>query len=241
MYLRLSRLRLFFLAIYAVFCCLVPFTNLAVAQEAEAPTPPEQEEQKAMPGEAKEPFVFLGVGATSHIDPTRKGTFEDFIINMERICTGCWCNSIFGDNLSESFNDLVGKSEAVAALWQNVSECIAPERNTIAQIRTIPLEPLYDDIDFAKVTFHFSEFLDTPIAITMQVRTPDAYLETLTKRFGPPEIIDDTWYLWRRPGAIMIFDLFNVRRHKWDLARLWVVYTETLEAHLEKVRQIEKK
>lgn len=214
----------------------------AVAQEdaernSEEPAPAGVNEQGTEPGPG---FPFLGVGPEARIDPTRKADYEDFYLDIEHYCTGCWCNNIFGEHLDESWNELVGKSETVQELWRAISRCIDPLRNAIPQVRTIPLESKYDDIAFDEVIFYFSEFLDAPLAARIQVNRPEEYLGTLQMLFGEPENIEDTWYLWERPGAVMLYDLFNVLRHKRPRGELLVVYNDTLREHLRRVREVER-
>lgn len=185
-------------------------------------------------------FPFLGVNAQAKIDPTRKTLYEDYELDALRYCTGCWCNNVFGDRLNESWNELVGKSEAVETLWQDISRCIDPLRNQIPQIRTVPLTAKYDDVTYKEALFYFSEFLDRLLAVRLQVNNPEEYLETLRKRFGEPVSIDDTWHVWQRPGAILVFDLFKVKRYKDEQGELLAVYSEVLDAHIDKAREIER-
>ena len=186
------------------------------------------------------PFGFLGVDAQSEIDPTRKAEYEDFTINMQCYCTGCWCNNVFGDRLSESWNELLGKSEVFKQLWSTIGRCIDPVWNNVPQIRTIPLEARYDDIEFAKATFYFSEFINHPIALRILVNSPDDYLKKVMELFGEPENIEDTWYIWQAPDALLLYDLFTVRRHQREQGELLLVYTTNLENHLLDVQRLKK-
>jgi hypothetical protein len=192
-----------------------------------------QEPATSAPQQDATPFIFLGVAPDHSIDFTRKRQFEDYTLDQQRYCIGCWCNNAFGENLSESFNELVGKSKAFEELWQDIDDCIAPKFNAIPQIRTLPLLPEYDDLDYGAAHFYFSEFLDRPLAARIMVKDTKACLERLTKEYGDPEAIDDTWYVWQRPGSLLLLDLFNVTKHKFPEAELRLYHTETLKQHLE--------
>ncbi len=228
----------------ALLLCLGLLSGAGVlAQEAPQAAPPSEqgaEEENAAAEEAQSPpveevFAFLGVGPEAHIDPTRKAEYPGYNLNLERVCTGCWCNNVFGDGLSESYNELVGKSEAFRELWSLVARCIDPAVNSMPQIRTLPLDADYDDAEFAKVTLYFSEFTDTLLAMRLVVNTPETTLATLRERFGEPEDIEGLWYLWQRPASLLLLDLFKVKRHQWPQAELLVVHTELLAGHLVEV------
>ncbi len=234
--------RIILLLLLAAVCHL----PCAQAQDAhpKEQTPEKQaaaHEQPGIQGSAPGPgFPFLGVDADARIDPTRKGRYEDFQLDSKHLCTGCWCNNVFGNRLSESWNELVGKSELVAELWQEISRCIDPLRNRIPQIRTVPLVAKYDDLEYAEVTFHFSEFLDQLLAVRVTLTHPAKQLENLRERFGEPENIEDTWYLWQRPGAVMLLDLFNVRNHNSKQGELLVIHDNVLQEHNAKAREVER-
>jgi len=226
-----------------IICLATLLLPLSLAAGAMATEPPASAEpaEPAISGTAPGPgFPFLGVDAQAQIDPTRKADYEDHTLDVQRYCTGCWCNNVFGDGLNESWNELVGKSEPVEKLWQEISICIDPLRNQIPQIRTVPLGAKYDDVALAKATFYFSEFLDSLLAVRLLVNTPKDYLEDLRNRFGEPASIDDTWYVWQRPDAVMVYDLFKVERYKETQAELLVVYTDVLSRHNGKAREIER-
>lgn len=222
-------------------------TPWALAQESTTPkqAPEKQDTAQtrtpAIQGSAPGPgFPFLGVDADARIDPTRKGSYEDFQLDTKHLCTGCWCNNVFGNRLSESWNELVGKSPLIAELWQEISRCIDPLRNRIPQIRTVPLEAMYDDLEYAKVIFYFSEFLDKLLATRVTLNSPQERLEGLRERFGEPESIEDIWYIWQRPGAVMLLDLFNVLKHDREQGELLVIYDHVLLEHIAKAREVER-
>ncbi len=210
-----------------------PFTAVLVSLVVLLTTAAQAQEPTAATRQEVGEFIFLGVAPDHSIDFTRKRDFEDHTLNQKRYCIGCWCNNAFGENLSESFNELVGKSKAFEELWQDISDCIAPKYNAIPQIRTLPLLPDYDDLDFGAVHFYFSEFLDRPLATKIMVKNTQASLEKLTREYGDPEAIDNTWYIWQRPGSLLLLDLFNVKRHQFPEAELLLYHTETLKQHLE--------
>ncbi len=209
-----------------LICLVMPPCTDAQAQEPVAGAPQHD----------ANPFIFLGVAPDHSIDFTRKRHFEDYTLDQKRYCIGCWCNNAFGENLSESFNELVGKSKAFEALWQDIGDCIAPKYNAIPQIRTLPLLPDYDDLDYGAVHLYFSEFLDRPLAAKVMVKDTKACLAQLTKEYGDPETIDDTWHVWQRPGALLLLDLFNVKKHKFPEAELRLFHSQTLKEHLELLR-----
>ncbi len=182
-------------------------------------------------------FSFLGVGKTSKIDPTRKTDFEDYKLRPEHSCIGCWCNHAFGNRLNESLYDLDEKSASFQAVWKQLQTCLDPKQNAVPQIRSLYLQPKYSDTVYSKILLYFSEFLDKPLAFTLVAANPDKTLEELTQRFGVPESVDDTWYLWNKDGDFMVLDLFDKKYKKQHLGIVYVYFLSTLDAHLAAVRR----
>ena len=220
------------IALGLLVCML--FSAPALAQQTNKPTP-------TTPADTSGYFSFLEVKPDDTIDYTRKREFEDYTLNQERYCIGCWCNNAYWEAINESFNDLVGKSEVFKDLWELISDCITPPLNSTPQIRTLPLLPKYDDLTYGKMTFYYSEFADKLLVAKIMVNDVKGSLEQLTKTYGDPEDIESTWYIWQRPGSLLLLDLFNMKKQKRETCWLYLFQADTLRQHLELVRTATKK
>ncbi len=227
----------------ALLCPLPPLAVLspiapAAAQTTSSEAPPSSDAPaQAEPTTTENSFSFLGVDKNAHIDPTRKNDFEDYKLRPEHSCIGCWCNHAFGNRLNESLYDLNEKSLTFQEVWKHLQTCLDPKFNAVPQIRSLFFQPKFTDTVYSKVLMYFSEFLDKPLAFTLVAADPDKMLEELTRRFGAPESVDDTWYVWNKDGDFMILDLFDKKYKKQTFGIIHVYFLSALDAHLAAVRK----
>lgn len=226
----------------AVLACpiagVIAFSGLAHAADknAAAQTQTRPDNQPAQqPAATEKSFSFLGVGKTALIDSTRKSDFEDYKLRPEHSCAGCWCSHAFGDRPNESQFDLHEQSPVFQSAWKHIETCQDAKYNSVPQIRSLLLQPKYSDTAYAKVVLYFSELLNKPLAFTLTAAHPDNTLEELTRRFGAPEIVDDTWYLWRKDGDLLVYDLFDKKYKKKEFGIIYVYFLSALDSHVARV------
>ncbi len=221
-------------------------TKKKSGRPGQSPPPAPAPDREPAPEAAAAPlptdsFTFLDVGPQSEIDPTRKRQFSDYRILPQRSCIGCLCTHAFGNRLSESLNLLYGRSEAFKSIWDQVAICLKERNNAIPQIRSLLLKANYVDTQFSTVAFFFSEFTHKPVCFRMEMNDPKNAAALLTGRFGEPQAVENTWFLWERGKDLMLLDLFlvNIRQHA--TARLHVFFGENLAEHLRAVEALAAK
>ncbi len=226
----------------ALFCtvllCGLPCFCGIVCAQADTTSKNSQPKTTAadQPTDSESTFSFLGVGKDAKIDPTRKSSFEEYILRPDHSCMGCWCSHAFGKRLNESLFDLNEKSTIFQNAWKNIQICLDKQYDAFPQIRSLQLQPKYSDTDYSTVVFYFSEQLDMPLAFTLTVRNPDKGLEELTRRFGPPDNVEDTWYIWQKNGDLLVYDSYDKKYKKKDFGIIYVYFLSALERHVAKVR-----